>query len=176
MNLTKRQTAAAEEKALLYGVRFKGMQETYRKFPKYNWTDLVTGGDFLTQTLKELPGKVRAHRKTFENPKAKKQSAKASGRAGQARARAERLSELFHGSPPRFSKTVDLNWPEAVTALGHCARLDYLSDKFDGKPRIYFHDFREFPEVYAVPGKQPGGKTMLIIVGKFKLKPEGITG
>jgi hypothetical protein len=169
MKLTKRQTGAAEEKALLYGVEFNGLQEMPgNKAAKYTWTDIVTGGTFLTGTLKELPGKVRSVRKKFANPlRAKK------GRAVKA---AARLSERFYGKRARFSSSINLIWPEAVTALGHCARLDYLSDKFDGIPRIYYHDFEEFPIVYANPEPQPGGNTMLIIVGKFKLEPDGITG
>lgn len=91
-------------------------------------------------------------------------------------AHAADLSKRFHGPPPRYRKRVNLNWPKAVASLGRCMRLDYLSDKFDGKRRVYRHDFGDPPDVYAAPGKQPGGKTMLIVIGKFQLKRAGITG
>ena len=154
MKLTKRQTEVAQAKALLYGVEFNGLQEMPgNKAPKYTWTDIVTGGTFLTDTLKKLPEKVRSVRKKFANPRRKK-----SGAAVKA---AIRLSERFHGKSPRFSSKVNLTWPEVVTAIGHCARLDYLSDKFDGRPRIYFHDFEEFPAVYANPDPQPDRKSVV---------------
>lgn len=172
MKLTARQISAAEAKALLYGVSFDGLQEMPKnRSPKYTWTDLVTGGTFLTDTIRALPEKVRSVRKTFVNPRRKTKSSKAA-----AVKAAARLSKRFYGQTPRFGRSVNIKWPKAVSCLGHCAQLDYLSDKFDRELRIYSHEFDEFPEIYADPRKQPGGKTMLIIVGKFKLKPEGITG
>ena len=90
--------------------------------------------------------------------------------------KAMRLSKSFHGFDPRRIKGVDLDWPKALVCLGPCVRLDYYSDKHDGKPRIYFHEFEKPAAVYAAESPQPDGTNLLIIHGHFSIKPEGITG
>jgi hypothetical protein len=90
--------------------------------------------------------------------------------------KAARLSERFHGKPPRHLKDVALEWPRALVRLGRCARIDYVSDKFDGKTRRYFHDFRHTAQLFTSEKPLSGGRSMLLIIGKFSIKPEGITG
>lgn len=90
--------------------------------------------------------------------------------------RAVALSKQFHGFDPRRIKKVNIEWPRALMLLGPCVRVDYYSDKFDGKGRIYYHDFEKPAAVYAAESPQPDGTNLLIIHGNFKIKPEGITG
>lgn len=89
-------------------------------------------------------------------------------------AAAAELSRKFHQLEPRFQTDVKLEWPKALTAIGDCAQVDYISDKFDGKARQYFHKFKKPCRIYAAPKKLPDGQRMLIIIGKFDIKPEGI--
>lgn len=89
---------------------------------------------------------------------------------------AVRLSKAFHGFDPRSIKKVNVEWPKALVLLGPCVRLDYYSDKFDGKGRIYFHEFEKPAAVYAAESVQPDGTSLLIVKGNFRIRPEGITG
>lgn len=85
-------------------------------------------------------------------------------------------SAEFHGFVPRRIRKVSIKWPRALVHLGPCVQLDYVSDKHDGKLRQYFHEFKSRCELYAAPAAQPNGDGLLILKGKFKVKPEGITG
>lgn len=89
---------------------------------------------------------------------------------------AAELSRKFFGFDPRKVRRINLTWPKALMCLGSCVRLDYLSDKFDGKARVYFHEFDGPCNVYAAEKQQADGSGVLVIHGKFKIKPEGITG
>lgn len=89
---------------------------------------------------------------------------------------AKTLSAEFHGFHPRRIRGVNIDWPKALVDLGACARVDYVSRKWDDKTRRYFHEFEKPARVLAAPGSQPDGDGLLIIKGKFKIKPEGITG
>lgn len=89
--------------------------------------------------------------------------------------KAARLSKLFHSFDPRKLRAIDLTWPKALTCLGVCSQLNYLSDKNDGKLREYFHRFGK-ATVYAGIPKQGRGKGLLIIHGNFEVKSEGIIG
>jgi len=60
--------------------------------------------------------------------------------------------------------------------IGHCAQIDYLSDKWDHKLRQYFHEFDQPPEIYATAAPGRNGEMMLVIVGKFKIEADGIIG
>lgn len=90
--------------------------------------------------------------------------------------RAVELSKLFHGFDPRKIKAVNIKWPGSLTALGACVRIDYACDKWDGKDRIYFHDFVRPAVVYAAPSPQADGSNILIVHGKFKITKAGIEG
>lgn len=90
--------------------------------------------------------------------------------------RALDLSREFFDLEPRKVKRVDIDWPKALVCLGVCPQVDYISDKFDGKIRHYFHEFEGPCQLFAGDAPQVDGSNILIIHGNFKLKPEGITG
>jgi len=166
MKITSQQIKAAEFKGHLYGVRFDGMQEmTKGRSPMYTWTDLVTGNTFLTKTIKELPNKVIALRKKYSNPPLKRIVSKA-----------VKLSRKFYGFDPRKIKSIDVHWPKSLTCLGLCSQVSYVSDKTDGKMREYYHRFDGKVTLFAGVPSQKNGENLLIIKGKFKIQPEGITG
>jgi hypothetical protein len=89
-----------------------------------------------------------------------------------------RKSEEFFGFKPRWVKKAKIDWPKSLVQIGQTARVDYISDKFDGKVRVYFHEFEgeDLPLIFAAPVAQPGGENMLVIVGKFKIEADGIIG
>jgi hypothetical protein len=150
----------AHEKALLYGVRFDGVWPEAGN--QLTWTDFVTGGTFLTKTVADLPDKIREFRKGFMvgNPSA-----------------AEKLSERFFKMPARFKRQVAITWPKRqLVCLGAVVRVDYLSDKFDGKTRCYYHRFEKPMALYTCAVSQPNGSNLLIVHGKFKIESAGITG
>jgi hypothetical protein len=63
-----------------------------------------------------------------------------------------------------------------LVGIGDAAQINYVSDKFDGEVREYFHKFGPGVEVFAADQPQPDGRELLVIIGKFKIKPEGIVG
>lgn len=85
------------------------------------------------------------------------------------------LSRRFYGFDPRHLKMIDLKWPKALTHLGQCSAVNYISDKFDGKVREYVHDFDGKVHLFAGAPSQRKGKNMLIIIGNFGLTEKGIT-
>lgn len=91
-------------------------------------------------------------------------------------AEAAKLSERFHGAAPRKVRSVHIRWPKAMMRIGSCAQVDYRSDKWDGKERQYFHKFGQGAELYADTKPQADGSMIMLIRGKFRIKPEGITG
>jgi len=108
-------------------------------------------------------GKVRNKCPKMENPKKQTQAA-------------IEMSEKFHGYKPRHIRNTRLTWPTSLVRIGACAQIDYVSDKYDGKLRRYYHEFETPCEVYAGPVTQADGTNLLIIRGKFKIKPDGIIG
>lgn len=166
MKVTTAQKRAAQQKGDLYGVRFDGMWEmSPKKAPKYSWTDLITQGSFTTDTIKELPEKIMALRKKFANPNKNKSLKKA-----------VKLSRKFYGFDPRKIKKVNITWPRALVSIGAAAQINYISDKFDGKMREYFHNFENKAVVYVGDTPQKDGTSLIIIHGNFKIKPDGIVG
>lgn len=89
---------------------------------------------------------------------------------------AAKASAMFHQLAPRKVGRQSYTWPKSLAAIGPIARIEYVSDKFDGKARQYFHDFGPGAQAYFDPRPQSNGDTLLIIRGPFKIKPEGITG
>lgn len=89
---------------------------------------------------------------------------------------AARLSEKFHGFKPRRISQANITWPRALVRIGACAQVDYVSDKFDGKLRQYYHEFEKACHVYAFPRPQADGSNALLIVGKFKIDKDGLIG
>lgn len=90
--------------------------------------------------------------------------------------KAIRLSREFFGFDPRTLKQRDLKWPKSLILMGACRRVDYLTDKFDGIFRQYYHDFNKKCVLLGSPDTQKNGDGMLIILGKFKITKSGITG
>jgi hypothetical protein len=87
-------------------------------------------------------------------------------------------SEEFFGAEPRWVKKIELEYPRTLVQIGSCPRVDYVSDKWDGKLRLYFHQFdsEDMPVILAAPEPQPNGDNMILIIGKFKIEAEGIIG
>lgn len=94
----------------------------------------------------------------------------------QAITQAARLSQRFHGFRPRRLKRVTLTWPKALALIGHVVRLDYLSDKEDGKSRIYTHDFEQPVQAFASRSGKREQKNLLLLRGKFTITEKGIVG
>lgn len=90
--------------------------------------------------------------------------------------RAVELSTLFHEAAPRAIHQVDIEWPKALVLIGPCLQLDYLSDKYDGKVRWYYHNFEKPSVVFAAATPQPDGDNVLVIKGKFRITADGIVG
>lgn len=91
-------------------------------------------------------------------------------------AQAAMLSQRFHGLRPRRISRLKITWPKALVLIGHVVRLDYLSDKEDGKMRIYTHDFDKPAQVFASGSAKRGRKNMLLLHGRFAITDEGIVG
>lgn len=95
---------------------------------------------------------------------------------GSDRAKAVALSKKFHGFEPRRISKQRMNFPSAWTEIGVCSQLNYVTDKWDGKVREYFHEFVNECRIFAAPNVQPSGEALLLIKGNFEIRPEGITG
>jgi len=91
-------------------------------------------------------------------------------------ARALKISKQFYGFDPRSIHTINIDWPDALVCIGAAAQINYISDKFDGVIREYFHEFEKPAVVFVAESPQKDGSNLIIIHGKFKIKPEGITG
>lgn len=97
-------------------------------------------------------------------------------RASKALRDALAKSSEFHGRPPKAIRRKKLMIPKALVRIGACAQVDYISNKWDGKFRRYFHEFENEPEIFATAKPSKNGEVMLIIVGKFKIEADGIIG
>ena len=97
-------------------------------------------------------------------------------RIGKALKAALEKSAEFHGRAPKAILRKKLQVPKAMIRIGVCAQVDYVSNKWDGKFRRYFHEFEGEPEIYATAKPSSNGENMLIIVGKFKIEADGIIG
>ncbi len=155
----------APDHAKLYGLDFVG-HERWGRHRFYRFTDLLTGNTLEVHTLSQLSKAVLANRQT--------------GFVDMVRHRAHdqavKLSERFHGQAARFERDIDIEWPGNLYSLGVCARVDYIADKWgDGIVR-YWHEFEGAVMLYADPDVQADGSQLLVIRGKFKIGPEGITG
>lgn len=63
------------------------------------------------------------------------------------------------------------NAPEAVVEIGQFVAIEYESNKFDGKPRIYRHDVTRHRKLFI----SPDGST-IIVWPPFKITKRGIEG
>jgi len=86
------------------------------------------------------------------------------------------MSRKFYGFDPRNIKNLNIVWPKSLVCLGACAQVDYVTDKYDGVVRQYFHEFDGPCVLLASPKPQKNGQNMLVIVGKFDVNEKGIIG
>ena len=89
---------------------------------------------------------------------------------------AKELSRKFYGMMPRSVKNIEIDWPKSLILIGLCPEVNYISDKFDGQLRQYFHEFEDPPIIMVGVPKQKDGDNLIIIKGKFKIKSDGIVG
>lgn len=61
--------------------------------------------------------------------------------------------------------------PEAAVLIGRIVAIEYYSDKFDGTPRVYRHDFTKMRDLAV----SPDGST-LIVIPPFRVTTRGIEG
>lgn len=85
-------------------------------------------------------------------------------------------SEKFYGLKARGRRTTNIRVSRVMVRIGHCSQLNYLSDKFDGRMREYYHRFKRAPEVLVCNRPQADGTEIIILRGKFKIESAGITG
>ena len=154
----------ASDAAKLYGLRFVG----HRRIPGnvYEFDDLLTGNRLEVKRLSQLPTAVLANRETGFEKLVK----------DRAFERAVVLSEKFHGQPARFETKVEIDWPDSLVAIGVCARVDYIADKYGDGVIRYWHEFEGVPMLYADPELQADGTQLMVIIGKYKIESAGITG
>ncbi len=86
------------------------------------------------------------------------------------------LSRSFYGMAPRSVRKIKITWPKAVVCIGAAAQVDYISDKFDGTIRQYFHEFEGTAVAFVTAEPLADGDNLIIIKGNFKITPDGITG
>lgn len=125
-----------------------------------------------TQTvLKSMIEKVIPKKKTFiKNPARKKTAAK-------KQRSPEKQYKDFHHKTGHKSITDTIDIPDKFIHIGKAVSLIYESDKFDGKPRLYKHDFKKHGNILAKPEGKSGFSDLILMNNlKFKIKKEGITG
>jgi hypothetical protein len=86
------------------------------------------------------------------------------------------LFETFHERDPKRVSRVRIDWPKALVQIGNCAQIDYISNKYDGRSRRYYHEFKQPCYVFVGARPQGDGDNLIVIKGKFKIKAEGIIG
>ena len=139
----------------------------------------------LPPELKDIPGAIRVN--PFPTKGKLRQSMDSLVNAGKRRAgektanpspveRASKLSKKFHGAAPRTVNYIDFCSPKCLALIGSCAQLDYVSDKWDGKKRQYYHKFQKPCLVMADPDPQPDGSRLIVLLGNFKINKRGIIG
>lgn len=155
----------AEKYATLYGLKYEGRKRVGSRM-RHVFVDLLTDNTLRVAGLSSLATAVQANR----SPAFSKAVSK------EARQRAVELSERFHGFKARKVHKVEIEWPDSLVCLGAAVRVDYISDKFDGEVRRYFHEFESPVVLYCDAEPQPDGSNLLVIIGKFTIEPDGITG
>jgi len=156
---------SAIDYAKLYGLAFVSRKRSHGRV-SFRFTDLLTGRPVLGRNLSQLAAAVVANRETGFTHLVKQAALK----------QAVKLSEKFHRQAPRFERKIHIDWPDSLTSLGVCARVDYIADKWsDGLVR-YWHEFEGPAMLLADPALQKNGYQVLIIYGKFKIESDGITG
>lgn len=90
------------------------------------------------------------------------------------RARAERMFETWHEFGSKAVKRVRVpsrTLPRYGVKLGEIVTLDYVSDKWEGKPVTYTHDTKR-PRPWLV--SDPDGQQLFIVGGRMKPTADGL--
>jgi hypothetical protein len=126
---------------------------------------------FAREKAAEIWGKKKlAASEYIENPARKKTKAKKTRTA-------EKQYRDFHHKTGHKTITDVLDIPEKFVHIGKAVSLIYESDKFDGKKRLYKHDFKKHGNILAKPEGANGFSDLILMNNlKFKIKKEGITG
>ena len=91
--------------------------------------------------------------------------------------KAIKLSKKFFGFDPRRVSEIEIDkMPRTLVHLGQCSQVNYISDKYDGEFREYFHMFEGSSHLFTPAEPVKRGMSMLIILGDFKIKADGIVG
>lgn len=119
----------------------------------------------------------RACRKALEefNANAKMVKKKRKTVSGSKVRKGVKLYKKFHGFEPESIDKVKVNTrriPKTLVKVGKLHAVVYISNKFDGKKRKYIHRFKTKP----ILATNSGGDALYVLFGKFKVRPEGITG
>lgn len=82
-------------------------------------------------------------------------------------------AKKWFGRDDLITEPEEIQWtpPEAMVHIGSLVALEYESDKFDGKSRIYRHDSEQNHDLYL----SPDGKTIVVNPG-FTVTERGIEG
>lgn len=90
------------------------------------------------------------------------------------RARAERMFEVWHEFKSNRVKAVKVPSrviPKHVVGLGKVVRIDYISNKWEGKPVTYTHSTkRPYPELVT----DPDGRQLYLVGGRMKPTADGL--
>lgn len=155
------------------------VQASYCKW--CDWFYLPATGQRVYKADKKAAAKVKSHgicrvcSDDFRQKTAQHLAAKKVENPGWSRA-AKRMAELFNDAPARRRGSVSLEMPKALTHIGPCAQVDYISQKWGRGKAQYYHTFEGDAQLYALPKPMPDGRSALLILGDFQVKPEGITG
>lgn len=88
--------------------------------------------------------------------------------------RAEKMFRTWHEFDSKTIKTVKIprqTFPKYGVNLGEIVTIDYVSDKWEGKPVTYTHDTKR-PRPLLV--SDPDGKMLFIVGGKMKPTADGL--
>jgi hypothetical protein len=78
----------------------------------------------------------------------------------------------FTGKSRVHIKRTAINIPDEVIKIGKATEITYLSDKWDGKKRLYVHHLKKHGDILVFPD----GQGILITGLKLNIKKEGLTG
>jgi hypothetical protein len=65
-----------------------------------------------------------------------------------------------------------LEIPNTMIFIGNAPEINYISDKFDGKKRLYKHKLKTHGKILI----SPNGELIIITGLKLNIKKEGLTG
>lgn len=86
---------------------------------------------------------------------------------------AQKKAKAWYRHPDLVTEpeTVPYAPPSAVVHIGQLVAIEYLSDKFDGKERVYRHELDSLRDLMI----SPDGKTLVILPG-LRVTTRGLEG